>query len=344
MAKSQRTVARSFVWAFAFVATALAMPMPVVAAPSAERCRGVDMLQEMEKASPETYRSIRDAARQTPNDGAVLWRLERAGIEPSYLLGTIHMTDDRVTALSPTVTSAISSARVVALEVADVSPEAANAAMLRASRLVMFTDGRRLDGILSEREVEKVKTMLTAAGMPAEVSTMFKPWVVNMFLSVSACERRNVKLGMPVLDMKIADMARRLGKPVKGLETIEAQLGAMAAIPDDQQVGMLRASLQYADRADDSMETLLQLYLRREMGVAWPFQLALAEKAGVGAQSFSAFRQRILVDRNKRMHAAALPLLDQGGVLMAVGALHLVGEDGLVSLLKRSGYALTPVE
>ena len=44
----------------------------------------------------------------------------------------------------------------------------------------------------------------------------------------------------------------------------------MAAIPDDQQIAMLRASLKFADRANDTMETLLQLYLERDMGAAWP--------------------------------------------------------------------------
>lgn len=302
------------------------------------------MLEEMRESAPETYRAIRAEAERTAHDGAILWRVERPGRPPSHLLGTIHMTDTRVTTLSPRIEAALRDAELVALEVADVSTDATNTALQRAARLVMFTDGRRLDGVLTSGEIEQVRATLSAAGMPAEAATMFKPWVVTMILSVSECERRNVRDGRPVLDMKLAERARALGKRVTGLETIEGQLGAMATIPDEQQVGMLRASLKYADRVDDSMETLLQLYLRREMGAAWPFQLALAERAGVGAQSFAAFRQRILIDRNQRMHDAALPLFEQGGTLVAVGALHLIGEDGLVALLKQSGFRLTPVE
>ncbi|MGE0854622.1 MAG: TraB/GumN family protein, partial [Hyphomicrobiaceae bacterium] len=201
------------------------------------------MLDELSLTAPEAYRTIQDVSRGTVNSDAVLWRVERDGTPASYLLGTIHVTDERVTALSPRIQSALKSVETLALEVADVSPAATNAALLKASRLVLFTDGRRLDGVLTPEEIRKVKTTLSAAGMPSEMATMFKPWVVNMILSVSACERRNVKLGRPVLDMKLAAVARRHGKSVVGLETIEGQLGAMADIPDDQQIGMLRASL-----------------------------------------------------------------------------------------------------
>lgn len=307
-------------------------------------CKGINMLPELAATSPETYSEIRSVADATENARAVLWKIERAGVPDSYLLGTIHMTDPRVTAFSPQLKTALAKTKTLALEVADISADATNAAIAKAAQLVLFTDGRTLDDLLSREEYNKVKATLTDAGLPGETAAIFRPWVVSMILSTSSCERQKVKDGLPVLDLKLANTARQRGLDVVGLETIDSQLAAMAAVPDDQQIAMLRASLKFVDRANDTMETLLQLYLSRDMGSAWPFHLALAQRAGISRQLFTDFQKRIISDRNEKMCDRALPLLRAGHTLIAVGALHLIGEHGLVALLRQAGYTVTAVE
>ncbi len=74
---------------------------------------------------------------------------------------------------------------------------------------------------------------------------------------------------------------------------------------------MLRASLKFADRTNDMMETLVQLYLNRKITAAMPFQIALAREAGVTDQAFVGFQEKLLVERNvkmlRRRRAAARP-------------------------------------
>ncbi|MCK9912206.1 TraB/GumN family protein, partial [Microbacteriaceae bacterium K1510] len=127
------------------------------------------------------------------------------------------------------------------------------------------------------------------------------------------------------------------GKDVIGLETISAQLEALAAVPEQQQLDMLRSSLRFADRTNDMMETLVQLYLKRKISAALPFQIALAKEAGIGDEAFAGFQQKLLFERNDKMRAVAEPLLDQGGVFIAVGALHLPGDRGLVEQFRHAG-------
>lgn len=345
-----RTAVRTVgIWlALATMAVASAPARVVAAEPAAvasrAHCAGIDMLQELRAKEPATFAEIDVAAKATANASAVLWKIERAGRPASYLLGTIHMTDPRVTVFSRQLEEALAATDTLALEVADVSADATNAAIARASRLVLFTDGRTLDDLLSDDEYAKVKETMAGIGLPGETAQMFRPWVVSMILSVSSCERQKVKSGLPVLDMKLATHARERGLKVVGLETIESQLGAMAGIPDDQQLAMLRASLKFANRSNDTMETLLQLYLTRNMGAAWPFHIALAKKAGIARTSFDSFQRRIVLERNQHMRDMALPLLERGRVLVAVGALHLVDKNGLVALLRQEGYTLTPLE
>lgn len=310
----------------------------------ADKCRGVDMLAETAAKDPQTYTRIMAEAAASKNAGAILWKVEKQGRPASYLFGTVHLTDDRVATLSPAVKAALEDSKIVALEVSDLSESATASVIATSAPLVMFTDGRRLDSLLSDAEYDVVKSIIARSGMPVDLAAVFKPWIVSMILSVSECERDKVQKGAPVLDMKIAEMGKARGLQVVGLETIPAQFEALAAVPEQQQLDMLRAGLKFADRTNDMMETLVQLYLNRQITAAMPFQIALAREAGVTDQAFIGFQEKLLVERNTKMLDVAAPMLDGGGVFIAVGALHLPGDKGLVALLRDAGYTVSPIE
>ena len=78
-----------------------------VAPEAPDKCRGVDMLAETKARDPALYRQIMAQAEATKNSGTVLWKIERAGLPASYLFGTVHLTDERVTRLSPAVQFAL---------------------------------------------------------------------------------------------------------------------------------------------------------------------------------------------------------------------------------------------
>jgi uncharacterized protein len=311
---------------------------------AADKCRGINMLAETQAKDPEAYAKIMAQAAATENAGALLWKIERTGRPASYLFGTVHLTDERVTKLSPAVEQAIGQSKTIALEVSDVSEKTTAAVIAQSAPLVMFTDGRRLDGLLSGTEYDTVKKVLSRSGMPSDLAALFKPWILTMILSVSDCERASVQQGGRVLDMKLAEVGKARGMQVVGLETIPEQLQALASVPEPQQVDMLRASLKFADRTNDLMETLVQLYLERKISAAMPFQIALAKQVGIGNDAFAGFQEKLLTDRNIKMRATAEPLLEQGRVFIAIGALHLPGKQGLVALLREAGYTVTPIE
>lgn len=326
------------------IAAFLVGPAAFAAGPKDDTCQGSDMLAETKVTNPEVYEQIMAEAEATENAGALLWKIERDGRPTSYLFGTVHLTDDRVTKLSPAVLSALKEAKAIALEVADLSENATATVIAQLAPLAIYSDGRRLDQMLSPSEYESVKNVVSRSGLPADLAALFKPWIVSMILSVSDCERTKVQQGKRVLDMKIAETGKSLGIPVVGLETIPDQLAALAAVPEKQQLDMLRVSLRFAHRMNDLMETLVQLYLDRRITAALPLQLAMARQAGVGEGAFAGFQQKLLTERNAKMISVAEPLLTQGGVFIAVGALHLPSKNGLVALLRQAGYTVTAVE
>ena len=240
-----------------------------------------------------------------------LWKIEKAGAPPSHLFGTMHLTDDRINALSPAVKGALADSRRLVLELEDLSPAGFLKVLTGNPQMValmLYTDGRRLDQLLAPEDSRKVTEVLSRSGMPPSIGGMFRPWVATLLLSVSACEQRRIGAGLLPLDARLAKDAEGRGIKAEGLETLELQFRALAAVPEPDQVEMLKSGIRFYDRIDDMLETMIQLYLERQLGAIWPLQIVLAEKVGVGAKAFDAAEQSLLVTRNLGMRDKALAI------------------------------------
>lgn len=319
----------------------VALASHAIAAPG---CKGRDIVAEMAQSDPAGHRALLESAARVSNADAVLWRISKPGAADSYLFGTIHVTDERVTALSPAVQSALAGSRRVALELADMSMEAILSALGRSAALIIDPAGNGLERALTGEEMQRLRAALANAGLPDVFVGLVQPWVVKLLLSTSECERDRLSQGIPVLDMRIAELARQAGVDVIGLETPDSQIEALASLPEPQQIELVKLGLRLAPQLDDMMETMVVMYTRRTLALAWPLSTAMAEKVGIPPAAMASFEHAMLTRRNHRMRDRIVPLLEQGHVLVAVGALHLQGQDGLVRLIRDAGYQVTAVE
>lgn len=307
-------------------------------------CRGQDLLAQLARDDPVALARVEAAAAKVANGEAILWKVSRAGGRASHLFGTIHISDDRVTALSPAVTQALAAADRVVLEVADVSPQVFALALQKLRSRLVYDDGRSLATQLAREEMSTASTVLAKAGFPTALHGQLRPWFVTMMLALPDCERERMKAGLLALDLQIGAAAKARGVAVAGLETLEDQMRAMASIPEADQLGVLKATLKSHSRIGDVVETMVRRYLGREMTKVLPLQAEMIRAAGADPAGFASFYNALLTLRNPRMRDAALPHLAKGNAFIAVGALHLIGEDGLVALLRAAGYEIAPVE
>jgi len=307
----------------------------------AASCVGRDLLAQIEAGQPETFARLKAEAAAVPNGAGLLWKVEKAGVEPSWLFGTMHLTDPRVTDLTTAARVAYESARTVVIETTDILDQSKMmAAMIERPDLMMYTDGATLTSGLPPEKAKIIDDALSARGIPPASVARMKPWMLAATLSIPACETARKAAGMPILDVKLAEDAKADGKPVKGLETVIGQLDAMASLPIAMHIDGLIATLELGDRILDVFETMIVLYEREEVGMIWPlFRTVLPEGDAVAYEAF----ETVMIDaRNAIMRDNAIPFLDAGGAFIAVGALHLPGERGLVEMLRGSGYAVTP--
>ncbi len=262
----------------------------------------------------------------------LLFRVEppSGGGAPSYLFGTIHSEDLRVVDLPAPVEQAFHGADVFVMEVIPDS-----AAIAESTSAMTFSDGRTLADVLPEPLYDQTVSALGQRGMSEAVIKHFKPWAAMLLLSVP-----EGKTGQ-FLDVRLYASAGASGKQVLGLETMHEQLGVFDDLAETEQIGLLRETVERLDELPQAFEDLVEAYRDRDLAKL----LRLSEKSlQQGAPGLAKrFREAAIDSRNRHMAERILPLLDHGGHFIAVGALHLPGEGGLLERISAEGYEISPV-
>lgn len=327
------------------VAFLLGLLLSVQKASAEEACTGTDMLAGLSASDPALLSKVEAQAAKIANGGHLLWRVDVPGKAPSWLFGTMHMSDPRVVALPADAQDAFDGASTVVIETTDIlDQKRVMAAFAERPDLTMFTDGGSLETLLSPDDLATLRDGLSERGIPFASVRLMKPWMLAAVVALPACELSRKAGGAPVLDQKLAQDASAAGKEVAGLETVNDQLGAMASLPMELHVQSLIETLKLGDRIDDVIETMIVLYTQGRTGMFWPFFRAVLPSAVGGEAGYAAFQETMVSARNRTMAERSRPFIDKGGAFIAVGALHLPGDDGLVALLTDSGYAVTPVD
>ena len=149
----------------------------------------------------------------------------------------------------------------------------------------------------------------------------------------------------PYLDKLVANIARENKIETVGLESMIEQIEILNGLPRETERDLLIAVLRRADRSEDFVETQIARYAEGDIGglLAW-LQSAEPVRGIAQAQIPLAFVDRLITLRNHRMRDRALSLLRQGGAFIAVGAVHLPGKEGLLSLFETEGYHVDALE
>lgn len=259
----------------------------------------------------------------------LLWKIETPGKAPSYLFGTIHSDDPRVTELAPPVQAAFQQAKSFTMEVVANAP-----GLVSMAEAMFFKDEKTLEQVLGKALYAQTLKALSQRGLPAAGVEKQKPWAVMVALSMP-----RPKHGL-FLDMALQLEAARAQKPTFGLETMEEQIGVFNEMPLSEQVDLLQETVRHAATIDTQIEELTRAYLSRDLA---ELEAIVAKYQPAGNRSYEKIMDRLLNQRNRRMLERMRPRLGEGSAFIAVGALHLPGRQGLLRLLEQAGYGVTAV-
>ncbi|NNE22243.1 MAG: TraB/GumN family protein [Rhizobiales bacterium] len=309
-------------------------------------CGGQSLLGKLESEDPQLYQQVADEAASTPNGEAVLWKVTGNGTAaPSYLFGTIHMTDVRVATLSDPVKQAMGTVKVLALEVLGIGDKKAQQSIFTKRRDLVLLRGGSLWRYLEPGMQNSVARDLQLVGISQIVARRLQPWVAAVALSVSPCESKRQHTDHPMQDQALAIYAKERGIEVVGLETMAEQFSVYSSMSIKEQAIFLIDVARLSDQMHDFNETMIQSYLDRKVTWYVPFINAITGRNKTAAEKeVKVNYMTALIDkRNVDLAERTEAVLKTGNAMIAIGAYRLPGEQGLVTLLRKRGFTVTAV-
>jgi len=280
-------------------------------------------------AGPDSPATVTEApAPSIPYGEGLFFRVERPGAAPGHVFGTIHLDDPRLHRLPPQVNLALLQGSRLVLETLIDEPAQATFA-----RLMNLPAGRSLAEWLGGDVLARYDRLAAHYGVPAEQAHGLKPWAATSLVG-----RPRARSGRTMEDV-LRETAQQMGRPVFSLETIEELIAAQEEQPVEEQVAVLVDTICNHARIMADTVTLLELYGRGDLA-------AIAHQNESGHEDdplFQRMNERMLYARSEQMAARMQDHLEVGGALVAVGALHLTGERGVLRLLEKRGYTITRV-
>lgn len=267
------------------------------------------------------------AQNNSVEESSLLWKLEGHGIQPSYLFGTLHMLPQEQFSLGEKVADAFRQSQQIVLELDMDQP----GLQMDIIKNMPMKEGKTLDQLMSPQDYEKLDTRLQELlGMGVQMFNNWKPFGITSMLYLQYAG------GIPAsFEGTFVQMAKEQQKEVLGLETVEAQMAVFDAISYQEQVKDIIEMLNDEGGSQAMFSEMVDLYLQEDLEGLGEFidqYLDTQEE-----------REYLLYRRNHLWVPRIGEMAASQSSFIAVGAAHLCGDQGLISLLRKAGYQVSPL-
>ncbi len=262
-----------------------------------------------------------------------LWQVEKDG-NISYLFGSIHLGSDDMYPLSEAVYKAYTSTDHLMVEI-DLKPED-GAKILPLIQKYGFDATVPLEKRLSPEGLALYKQACLKKSLPCQQFSTYQAWFLSVKLSLMSMQQLGYRDDLGI-DKHFLAKAHQSNRNVISLETAESQFKLLGGFDQQQQESMLLQSLQmtkedfvglfdaWKSGDDDAMLTMFQ---------------ADFEQSGAKAMYKALFD-----DRNINMANQISEYIKANkSLFVVVGAGHIIGENGIVELLRKEGFKLVQIQ
>ena len=258
------------------------------------------------------------------------WLVEGASGNRVILLGSVHYLRDSDYPLPANIDAHYAAADrlVMEIDIDDLDPLQIQAAFLQAA---MLPGGQELVDVL--RPEVHARAVETAASVNADLALLasFEPWLVAITLLDVGMGRAGFRSDRGI-EQYLAARAARDGKEISGLETLGDQIRVFDGLEFAHQEALLEQTLSEIENPSDELEQMIAAWRSGNLDM-------LGANLMREFDDFPALYDALVVDRNARWIDTLTELLNgEDDVLVVVGALHLIGPDSVVQMLRRRGY------
>lgn len=262
-----------------------------------------------------------------------LFQIEKNGVS-SYLLGTVHVGDQSMKGLPTNITQAIEKSQRVVVEV-NVDAISPIEMQRRSMPFMMLPNGRTLQSVLSAQNYAALDAYFKNKKINIALFNNLSPWAVM----ITMLQLEFQKLGFHEnngIDKQVLAYARTHQKEIVELETLEQQLEMLSQIGIKSDL-MISETLKQIKDVDSYFLNLVSAWKKGDMATLSKYYKLSFEDPDYGKFS----EELMVIQRNHNWVEQLTPLLTRESLFIAVGALHLPEQDGLLTLLKKQGFKVS---
>lgn len=260
---------------------------------------------------------------------SLLWEISGRGLtHPSYLFGTIHMICPQDFFLTPTMKEKFEKAHTVYLEINLDDPSAP----MKLMGMIQYKNGQKLSDFFDSTDYQELSGFVhDSLKMDVHFFERFKPLMLYSMMSAKMlpCAKEQA------YETEFVQMAKDQNKQIRGLETMEEQVSIFDSIPGKVQAGMIMDMVRHYDSEKLDFHRMVDFYKAQEVDSLYQM---LEESPDTKID-----QDLLLNRRNHKWIPLIGAAMRQGSCFIAVGAGHLGGPQGLISLLRKQGYTVKPV-
>lgn len=304
-------------------------------------CGGTDLLPQMPL---EDRLRLEARAGIVPYPEGLFWRATRGDTELT-LFGTHHVAHDQTGAQFESLLPKAMAADFSFFEMAWPDLKEFETRAATDASIMFITDGPTLPELLDEADWQRLRTRMADRFVPGFLAAKFKPIFVSMMLGLSPCQIAAQKSGELGIDGRLARALHEAGHDTRSIEDPLTTLHLLDTFSQEEQIAMIKLSLDLPLDPDDLQETLLRLYKKGRIAFLWELARAFSiAYGGPDAEAdFARFDAALLTTRNRAWIEAIESQATGRKVFLAVGAGHLPGKNGLLNLLAERGYSISPL-
>ena len=264
---------------------------------------------------------------------ALLWKITGNGLKkPSYLYGTMHTSDARILRQGDKALPYLEQTKQYAME---LDPkESFNIAMLEK---VMMGKGYSLKKMIPEREYKLIDSLVKkSTGVSLALFDNISPVFISAIVEADGSGLQKSTTGESFLDTYLSEKAAKKKKKVVGIETVDEQIGALNVLSYQEQADLLVDAVHDLEKGADTGGDMVKYYLEQNLD-------SIAEMDATADMPPKLYRA-LVTDRNKRMAERIGDMAQKQSTFAAVGALHLPGNEGVITLLREKGYTVEAVK
>ncbi|MFZ5962287.1 TraB/GumN family protein [Thalassococcus sp. BH17M4-6] len=310
-----------------------------IATSAAASCGGTDLRTTLSTAERQ---ELDAAVADTPFPNGNHWRATR-GDAIIHLIGTVHLDDPRLDGPEAQVRPVIEGAGKLLLEMTPADEKALQRDLTSNPDMLLLTD-TTLPELMDDAAWEALAEAVAARGIPPFMAAKFQPWYLSMLLGIPPCAAATLTEGRG-LDKRLSDIAEAADVPMAPLEDYRTVFAVFASAPLEEQVRMMESAIIDTQMSEDMFATIISSYMDESTAEGWEVMRLLSYRASPLPEAeidaaFDSMEELLLIQRNRDWIPVILDAAGPEPIVVAAGAAHFPGKNGVLALLEAEGFAI----